>query len=108
MAKFGRGAVSIALIVVSTVLAVAGGVMLYARQEIIDEKAFVDRASESLERDEVREVVSREIVVQLIDRGSTNLISARPVLESVVDFVVASQPFRRVFRRAASMYSLSR
>ena len=43
----------------------------------------------------------REIVVNLVDRGSTDLVAARPLLESVVDAVVQTQPFRQVFRRAA-------
>src|SRR4051794_29053877 len=99
--RIGRGTLSVVLIVVATVLAVAGGVALYARQEIVEPHAFADRAENALERDAVRQVVAREIVVQLIDRGSTDLISARPVIEEVVDFVVASRPFRPVFRRAA-------
>ncbi len=97
----GRGALSVVLIVVATALGVAGGVALYLRQEVVAPKAFATHATDALERPAVREVVSREIVVQLIDRGSTDLISARPVIETVVDFVVASRPFRRVFRRAA-------
>jgi hypothetical protein len=71
-----RRAVSVVVIV----LAVAGGVALYMRQEIINSDAFADRASDALQRDAVRRVVAREVVVQLFDRGSTDLISARPVL----------------------------
>ena len=102
LGRMSRGALSVVLIVAATVLAVAGGVALYAREEIVDADAFTERAVDAVERDPVREVVSREIVVQLIDRGSTDLISARPVLESVVEFVVASQPFQRVLRASAA------
>jgi hypothetical protein len=49
----------------------------------------------------VRHLVSREIVVNLVDRGSTDLVAARPLLESVVGAIVQTQPFRSVFRRAA-------
>jgi len=97
----GRGTLSVTLIVVATALGVVGGVSLYARQQLIAPQPFADRATDALERDAVRRVVAREIVVQLIDRGSTDLISARPVIEEVVDFVVASRAFRRVFRTAA-------
>ena len=96
-----RGPVSVVLIVLATVLALAGGVALYMREEIINSDAFADRASDALQRDAVRRVVAREVVVQLVDRGSTDLISARPVLESVAEFVIRSEPFRRVFRSAA-------
>jgi hypothetical protein len=100
--RISREALSVVLIVLATVLAVAGAVTLYAREEIVDREAFVERSEAALQDDEVRDVIAREIVVQLIDRGSTDLISARPVLESVVEFVVASQPFRRVIRSAAA------
>jgi hypothetical protein len=99
--RIGRGAVSVALIVVAAALGVAGGVALYVRQEVIAPNAFADRATDALDRDAVREVVSREIVTQLIDRGTTDLISARPVIEEVVDFVVANRQFQRLFRSAA-------
>ena len=96
-----RGPFSVVLIVVATVLGTAGGVTLYARQQIIAPRAFAGRAADALDHDALRRVVAREIVVQLIDQGSTDLISARPVLESVVDFVVRSDPFRRLFHGAA-------
>ena len=66
MAAFGgigRGTLSVTLIVVATALGVAGGVSLYARQQLIAPQPFADRATDALERDAVRRVVAREIVV---------------------------------------------
>jgi hypothetical protein len=91
----------VALIVLATALCLAGVVALYAREEIVSPKGFSGHAVQALERQEVRRVVAREIVVQLIDQGSTNLISARPILESVVEGVIRSDPFERLFRAAA-------
>ena len=96
-----RGPLSVLLIVLATALGLAGGVALYLRQQIVDPESFADRAVDALADDDVRKVVSRELVVQVIDRGSSDLISARPVLETVVTVVVGSEPFRRVFRIAA-------
>jgi hypothetical protein len=96
-----RVASSVVLVVVGAVLLFAGVVALYAREEVIDRKAFADRAVAALDDDGVRHLVSREIVVNLVDRGSTDLVAARPLIESVVDAVVQTQPFRQVFRRAA-------
>ncbi len=76
-------------------------VALYVRNEIVDREAFADRALVALEDDGVRKVVQREIVVALIDRGSGDLVAARPLLESVVGVVIDSEPFRVIFRRAA-------
>lgn len=84
-----------------SLLLVAGTVALYLREEVIARDAFADRALVALEDDGVRRVVRREIVVGLIDRGSGNLVAARPLLESVVDVVIDSAPFRAIFRRAA-------
>ena len=92
---------SIALAVIGAVLLFAGTVTLYAREEVIDREAFADRAVAALDDDGVRRLVSREIVVNLVDRGSTDLVAARPLLESVVGAIVQTQPFRSVFRRAA-------
>ena len=75
---------SIVLVVVGAVLLFAGTIALYAREEVIDREAFADRAVAALDDDGVRHLVSREIVVNLVDRGSTDLVAARPLLESVV------------------------
>jgi uncharacterized membrane protein HdeD (DUF308 family) len=96
-----RNIAGVILVVVGAVLLFAGTIAFYAREQLINQEAFADRAVEALEDDGVRHLVSREIVVNLIDRGSTDLVAARPLLESVVDTVVGTQPFRRVFRAAA-------
>ena len=96
-----RATASVLLVIVAALLLLAGAVAHYARTEILDQDAFADRAVEALDDDRVRKVVRREIVVNLIDRGSTDLVAARPLLESVVDAVMQSAPFRALFRRAA-------
>jgi hypothetical protein len=96
-----RPLISVVLIVLGAVLLFVGTIAFYARTEVIDRDAFADRALVALEDDGLRKVVRREIVVNLIDRGSTKLVAARPLLESVVDVVLQSAPFRKVFRQAA-------
>jgi hypothetical protein len=96
-----RPLISVALIVLGALLLFVGTIAFYARTEVINRDAFADRASVALEDDGLRKVVRREIVVNLIDRGSSDLVAARPLLESVVDVVLQSAPFRKVFRHAA-------
>ena len=96
-----RSTASIVLAVLGGVLVLLGAILLYARTEIIDQDGFADHAVEALDDDEVREVVATEIVVQLIERGSADLVAARPLLESVVDTVLDTRQFREVFRIAA-------
>src|SRR5918992_5375638 len=83
-----RGMASVALVVLGAALLLAGVVAYYLRTEVLNEEAFADRAVVALEDDRVRKVVSREIVVNLIDRGSTDLVAARPLLEGVVSAVI--------------------
>jgi hypothetical protein len=96
-----RAMASVALVVLAGVLVLAGAVAYYGRAEVVRERAFADRAVAALEDDAVREVASREIVVNLIDRGSTDLVAGRPLLESVVDAALATAPFQSVVREAA-------
>ena len=96
-----RTAASIALAAVAGLLVFVGALLLYARTDIIDRESFADHAAEALTDDEAREAVSLEIVVQLIERGSADLVAARPLLESVVDTVIETRQFRSVFRQAA-------
>jgi hypothetical protein len=80
------------------VLLVAATVALYARTQVIDERSFADRAVAAVDDDAVLSVAAREIVVQLIDRGSTDLVAGRPLLESVVDGALRTRVFQRVPR----------
>ena len=91
------------LLAVLAAVATVGAVLaLYLRFEVGERDAFADRAAAAFDRPEVRRVVAREVVVQLIDRGSTDLVAARPVLEGVVEALVGTPPFQRLVRAAAA------
>jgi hypothetical protein len=92
---------SVVLVILGAALLLAGGVTFYLRTQVLEQEAFADRAVAALDDDGVRKVVGREIVVNLIDRGSTDLVAARPLLESVVGAVIQTEPFKNIFRRAA-------
>jgi hypothetical protein len=78
-----------------------GGTCLYVRQELLNSTAFADRTSAALAKGAVRRVVAREIVVQVIDRASPDLLAARPVITSVVETVVAAPQFRAIVHTVA-------
>ena len=101
MSTSTRSAVSVTLAVLAALVLALGTVAFYVRAEVVDSDAFADRALVALEDDDVRRVVRRELVTALIDRGSADLAAARPLLESVVDAVIDTQPFQALFRRAA-------
>lgn len=96
-----RSALSAALAALAAVAIAIGGACLYARAEILDSRAFADRTVGALAHEPVRRVIAREIVVQVIDQGSPDLIAARPLLNSLVEAVVATPQFRGLARLAA-------
>src|SRR5688572_10809678 len=101
MSAGGRRGVSVALAVLGSVLALAGGFALYARSEVFDRDAFADNAGESLKDKQVRAALADPIADQAITRGPDVLINVRPVLLAAVEGVLDSPPFRAVFRKAA-------
>jgi hypothetical protein len=96
-----RRVASIALAVIGSVLALAGGVAFYLREEVFDSNAFADNAAESLKDDKVEEALADPIVDQAIDNGPDLLVNARPLLLSATEGVLGSSPFRSVFRKGA-------
>jgi uncharacterized membrane protein HdeD (DUF308 family) len=97
-----RTTASVVMLVIGAVLLIAGTVAFYAREQIVDREAFANRAVAALDDDGVRTIVGREIVIYLAERGSADLAAARPLLESVVDTLIQTEPFQRVFRSAAA------
>jgi hypothetical protein len=96
-----RATASVVMLAVGAVLLIAGTLAFYARQQIVDREAFANRAVDALDEDGVRTLVGREIVVYLAETGSADLAAARPLLESVIDTLIQTEPFQRVFRAAA-------
>ena len=89
------------LAAMAAVVAVGAIVALYLKMEIGDRDRFADRAVVALEDSSVRDVVARQVVVGVIERGSPDLISARPLLETAVEAVVTTAPFRSLMRTTA-------
>jgi hypothetical protein len=90
-----------ALLVLATLALLAGGVLLYAREAILDPNEFADRATATLEDDDVRHVVSTRIVDEAIEQGSAELIQAQPLLEAAVGAALDTGAFQAVFKQAA-------
>jgi hypothetical protein len=97
----GRDLVSVVLSLLAALATVAAILALYLRAEIADRDAFADRAVAALEEPAVRQVVARQVVVGVLERGSPDLLSARPLLESAVQTIAGTGPFRSLVRTAA-------
>src|SRR6478752_4918704 len=90
-----------ALVVVGTFLLLLGGVLLYARQEVVNRDGFAAHSSHALQHGNVRTAIGDGVLNQVTTGGGAQLLSFRPALESVIDGVIASPQFRAVFRKAA-------
>ena len=90
-----------ALLVAASIALLIGGVTLYVRAAILDSREFADRATATLENDDVRQVVSQRLVDQVIEQGSAELIQARPLLEAAVAGALDTGAFQAVFEQAA-------
>jgi hypothetical protein len=101
MRRSGRDLVAVGLSLLAAVATVGAIVALYVHAEIGDRDAFADRAVAALEDPPVRQVVARQVVVGVLERGSPDLLSARPLLESAVQTIVGTGPFRALVRSAA-------
>jgi hypothetical protein len=96
-----RRIAGVALAILGGVVLVLGAVAYYARAEVLDPEAFADRATSALEDDGVRDFVAQQLVVGVIERSSPDVLAARPLLETLVRAGIDTEPFRRLFRRAA-------
>ena len=92
---------SLALIVLGVVLALAGLASTYVKHELAEPEAFADRAVEALRSEQVRAVIAEQVAVALLERGSPDLVSSRPLLLTAVEAVLETDEFARVLRRSA-------
>jgi len=83
---------SIALAVVGALLALLGGFLLYARQELFEPDNLAARARTTLEDERTRLAIAQPIVDGIVDSGTGELVNARPFVESIVVSALATPP----------------
>ena len=86
--------------VLAAVCLLTGSLGLYARSEIVDERAFADRAAAALKDDDVRDVLARQMVDALVNEASADLLVVRPLLETAIAALVGTPQFRDLFELA--------
>lgn len=94
-----RGA-SFALAIAGAILALIGGFLLYARQELFQPDSLADRARTALEDERTRLAIAQPIVDGIVDSGSGELVNARPFIESIVVSALGTPPVRAAFTEA--------
>jgi hypothetical protein len=82
-------------------LVVLGAVLGYANRVVFDPEAFAARSADALADPRVAGYVAERVADQVIARNR-DLLAFRPVIVGAARTVVASEPFRALFRRAAA------
>lgn len=95
------GRLRIALTALAAVLAVLGLAATYINAELAEPEPFADRAVDALQAPEVRSAIAEQVAVELVERGTPELVASRPLVLTAVEAVLETDEFTRVLRRAA-------
>jgi len=72
----------------------------YAERALLDPEQFANRATAALQEEDVRSLVAAEVTDELVLANAADLLTARPLIQSVTADVVGSAAFGRLFRAA--------
>jgi hypothetical protein len=101
LGRVSRATASVLMVLAGAVLSLVGGVVLYVQEEVVDRDSFSDRAVDSLNNRDVRDVVAHEVAAQLLGATGLGLDATAPELEATVNRAIRSPSFQRAFGRAA-------
>ncbi len=93
--------VSLALAALAVPLLLAGLAATYVKVELADPEPFADRAVAALRSSEVRQAIAEQVAVEMVERGSPDLVASRPLVLTGVEAVLETDEFARVLRRTA-------
>lgn len=88
----GRRRLSVLLAVLGAALALVGGFLLYARQELFEPERLAARTKSALDDERLRLALAQPIVDGILDEGPSQLVNARPLIESVVVAALGTPP----------------
>jgi hypothetical protein len=89
-----------ALVVLSSIAIVLALVAWYARRAVVDSDQFSNRATAALRHDSVRTLIADRITDEVVLKKESDLLSARPIIQSVASGIVGSGAFTSLFRSA--------
>ena len=92
---------SLVLIVLAVPLLVAGLAAAYVRLELVEPEPFADHAVDALRSKAVRAAIAEQVAVEIVERGSPDLVSSRPVVLAAVEAVLETEEFERILRHTA-------
>src|SRR3954471_19386474 len=96
-----RRNVSAAMLVVGLVALIGAVLTLYLKDRVLDGDQFADSAVATLDDPDVDRVVSTAITVRVVDRLDPDLVTFKPLIESVVGSLLDTDALRSALRRGA-------
>jgi hypothetical protein len=94
----GRRIVAGVLTALATIATVAALLVGYVQRAAVDSDQFANRATAALSDESVRSLVGERVTDQLVLEQESDLLAARPLIQSVVSSVVGSRAFTGTFR----------
>jgi hypothetical protein len=85
---------AVAAAVAITLALVAG----YVRRAAVDSDQFSNRATAALRDDSVRSLLAQKITDEVVLKHQSDLLAARPIIESVTSSLIGSRAFTGLFR----------
>jgi MFS family permease len=95
-----RGLGSRVLVVVACGVMLLALVVGYVRHTVVNSDQFANRASAALGDESVRTLIAERITDQVVLARESDLLAARPIIESVASDIVGSRAFTGLFRKA--------
>jgi hypothetical protein len=100
MTQRSRRLVVRALVVAASAVIALALVAGYARRAAVDSDQFANRATAALRDDGVRAVVAERITDDVVLENAADLITARPIIQTVAAEIVGGRAFIGLFRSA--------
>ena len=98
VASRGRSLATRLLVILASALSVLALVVGYVTRAAINSDQFANRATAALRDDSVRSLVAQRVTDQLVLEKRSDLVAARPLIESIVSGVVGGRAFTSAFR----------
>jgi hypothetical protein len=87
------------LVVVACVAIVLALVVGYVQRAATNSDQFANRATVALQDGSVRSLVAERVTDELVLKNASDLIAARPLIQSIVSSVIGGQAFTNAFRK---------
>jgi hypothetical protein len=88
------------LVVLASVAMVLALVAGYTRRAVVDSDQFANRATAALSDDNVKMLVADKVTDEVVLKRESDLLAARPIIQSVASGIVGSRAFTGLFRSA--------